>query len=90
LSVLNYAPPSNQGITTAYKYVELMQCANSLTCKSQGKQRVAARATVRSRIPLGREGTPADVAGAVIYLTSELGAYLTGETIIINGGQSMY
>jgi len=45
---------------------------------------------VRSRIPLGREGTPADVAGAVIYLTSELGAYLTGETIIINGGQSMY
>ncbi|MCE2850589.1 MAG: SDR family NAD(P)-dependent oxidoreductase [Roseiflexaceae bacterium] len=48
------------------------------------------RATVRSRIPLGREGTPADVAGAVIYLTSELGAYLTGETIIINGGQSMY
>jgi 3-oxoacyl-[acyl-carrier protein] reductase len=48
------------------------------------------RAAVRSRIPLGREGTPTDVAGAVIYLTSELGAYLTGETIIINGGQSMY
>jgi 3-oxoacyl-[acyl-carrier protein] reductase len=48
------------------------------------------RAAVRSRIPLGREGTPTDVAGAVIYLTSELGAYLTGETIIINGGQTMY
>ncbi|MEY3990035.1 MAG: hypothetical protein RI985_1116, partial [Chloroflexota bacterium] len=48
------------------------------------------RAAVRGRIPLGREGTPRDVAGAVIYLTSELGAYLTGETIIINGGQSMY
>lgn len=48
------------------------------------------RAAVRSRIPLGREGTPSDVAGAVIYLTSELGAYLTGETIIINGGQTMY
>lgn len=48
------------------------------------------RAAVRGRIPLGREGTPTDVAGAVIYLTSELGAYLTGETIIINGGQTMY
>lgn len=48
------------------------------------------RAAVRGRIPLGREGTPRDVAGAVIYLTSDLGAYLTGETIIINGGQSMY
>jgi short-subunit dehydrogenase len=29
------------------------------------------RAAVRGRIPLGREGTPSDVAGAVIYLTSE-------------------
>lgn len=48
------------------------------------------RAAVRGRIPLGREGTPRDVAGAVIYLVSDLGAYLTGETIIINGGQSMY
>ena len=48
------------------------------------------RAAVRGRIPLGREGTPTDVAGAVIYLTSALGAYLTGETIIINGGQTMY
>ena len=48
------------------------------------------RAAVRGRIPLGREGTPTEVAGAVIYVTSELGAYLTGETIIINGGQSMY
>jgi 3-oxoacyl-[acyl-carrier protein] reductase len=48
------------------------------------------RAAVRGRIPLGREGTPRDVAGALIYLVSDLGAYLTGETIIINGGQSMY
>jgi 3-oxoacyl-[acyl-carrier protein] reductase len=48
------------------------------------------RAAVRGRIPLGREGTPTDVAGAGMYLTSELGAYLTGETIIINAGQTMY
>ena len=48
------------------------------------------RAGVRSRIPLGREGTPADVAGAVVYLASDMSAYLTGESIIINGGQAMY
>ena len=48
------------------------------------------RAVVRSRIPLGREGTPADVAGAVVYLASNMSAYLTGESIIINGGQAMY
>ena len=48
------------------------------------------RAAVRGRIPLGREGTPADVADAVVYLASDMSAYLTGESIIINGGQAMY
>lgn len=36
--------------------------------------------------PLKRGGTPADVAGAVVYFVSELGAFITGEIIEINGG----
>lgn len=36
--------------------------------------------------PLKRGGTPADVAGAVIYFVSELGSFITGEIIEINGG----
>ena len=36
--------------------------------------------------PLKRGGTPADVAGAVIYFVSELGAFITGEILEINGG----
>jgi 3-oxoacyl-[acyl-carrier protein] reductase len=40
-------------------------------------------------IPLGREGNPDDVAGAVLYLASDLAAYVTGETIEINGGMFM-
>lgn len=48
----------------------------------------ARRATV-SGIPLKREGTPEDVAGAVLYLVSDLAAYLTGESIEINGGMLM-
>ncbi|KHF41325.1 SDR family NAD(P)-dependent oxidoreductase [Halalkalibacter okhensis] len=40
-------------------------------------------------IPLQREGNPADVAGAVLYLASDLADYLTGETIEINGGMFM-
>ncbi|WP_169084996.1 SDR family NAD(P)-dependent oxidoreductase [Paenibacillus sp. PL91] len=48
----------------------------------------ARKATVQS-IPLGREGTPEDVAGAVLFLVSELSSYLTGETIEINGGMFM-
>ncbi|GGG12033.1 3-oxoacyl-ACP reductase [Paenibacillus albidus] len=44
--------------------------------------------TVRS-IPLGREGNPDDVAGAALYLCSELASFITGETIEINGGMFM-
>jgi 3-oxoacyl-[acyl-carrier protein] reductase len=37
-------------------------------------------------IAVGRAGTPEDVAGAVVYLASELGAFVTGEVVEINGG----
>ncbi|KKO55209.1 SDR family NAD(P)-dependent oxidoreductase [Paenibacillus sp. DMB20] len=48
----------------------------------------ARAASIRS-IPLGREGAPDDVAKAVLYLASELGDFVTGETIEINGGMFM-
>lgn len=37
-------------------------------------------------IPLGRGGTPDDVANAVLYFVSELGDFITGEVVDINGG----
>jgi len=43
-----------------------------------------------AQVPLGRAGTPQDVAGAVLFLASDLSDYLTGETIDINGGLLMY
>ncbi|MHA6484908.1 SDR family NAD(P)-dependent oxidoreductase [Paenibacillus sp. strain BS8-2] len=49
----------------------------------------AARQATVQGIPLRREGTPEDVAGAVLYLVSELSSYVTGETIEINGGMFM-
>lgn len=49
----------------------------------------AARTATINGIPLQREGTPDDVAGAVLYLASDLAAYVTGETIEINGGMMM-
>ena len=39
-----------------------------------------------SKIPLGRGGTPDDVAGAVLYLVSDLASFVTGEIMEINGG----
>jgi 3-oxoacyl-[acyl-carrier protein] reductase len=41
------------------------------------------------RTPLGREGSPADVAGLVLFLASSLAAFVTGETIEVSGGQSL-
>jgi 3-oxoacyl-[acyl-carrier protein] reductase len=39
-----------------------------------------------NNIPLGREGTPDDVVGAVLFLASDSASYITGHTININGG----
>lgn len=44
---------------------------------------------VVSDIPLGRIGEPEDIAGAVIFLASQAGSYVTGSTIIVDGGAAM-
>lgn len=40
-------------------------------------------------IPLGRAGTPEDIAGAVSFLVSPTAAYITGTTVHVNGGMFM-
>jgi NAD(P)-dependent dehydrogenase (short-subunit alcohol dehydrogenase family) len=40
----------------------------------------------RAEVPLGRHGTGEDVAGAVAWLASAGAAYVTGQTIAVNGG----
>ena len=49
----------------------------------------AQRAALNAQIPLGRLGQPADVAAAVAFLCSADGAYITGETLHVNGGMYM-
>ena len=44
---------------------------------------------ILGRIPAGRMGGPADIAAAVVYLASDEAAYVTGQTLHVNGGMVM-
>lgn len=41
---------------------------------------------IEGNIPLGRIGSPEDVAGACLFLASRAGAYVNGATIALDGG----
>jgi 3-oxoacyl-[acyl-carrier protein] reductase len=49
----------------------------------------AQREAMLADIPLARLGTPADIAKAVAFLASPAAAYITGETLHVNGGMYM-
>jgi 3-oxoacyl-[acyl-carrier protein] reductase len=44
---------------------------------------------ILTKVPAGRLGSPQDVASAVLYLASQESAYVTGQTIHVNGGMAM-
>ena len=49
----------------------------------------AQRAAILGKIPSGRLGSGEDVAAACVYLASDEGAYVTGQTLHVNGGMAM-
>ena len=59
--------------------------ATDMTHALDEKQKEAMLAS----IPLGRAGTPEDIAGAVSFLVSPAAAYVTGTTVHVNGGMFM-
>ena len=59
--------------------------ATAMTERLNDKQREA----ILTRVPAGRLGAGADVAAAAVYLASDEAAYVTGQTLHVNGGMAM-
>ncbi len=60
---------------------------NIVTEGAQAQRSAAFIASMEAMIPLGRFGTPRDVANAALYLASDDAEYVTGTTIVVDGGQ---
>ena len=44
---------------------------------------------IARRVPLGRLGQPSDIAGAMLFLASSLASYVTGQTLVVDGGSTL-
>jgi 3-oxoacyl-[acyl-carrier protein] reductase len=53
----------------------------------QSEEQIYAQA---QKIPLGRIGQPEDLVGAAVFLASDAAAFITGQTVIVNGGSIMW
>ncbi|MFN7040170.1 MAG: SDR family NAD(P)-dependent oxidoreductase [Acidovorax temperans] len=57
---------------------------------TQGKLSDVKKAEISETIPLARLGRPADIAGACVFLASDLSGYCTGITLDVNGGMLIH
>lgn len=73
---------SGYGIT-----VNGVEPGNILTEAIQEKRGAAFIKSMEDSIPLGRLGSPRDVANAFLFLASDDASYITGTTIVVDGGQ---
>lgn len=75
---------SGYGIT-----VNGIEPGNILTEGMQAHRSAAFIKNMEDAVPLGRLGTPRDIANAALFLASDDASYITGTTIIVDGGQTL-
>jgi 3-oxoacyl-[acyl-carrier protein] reductase len=58
--------------------------------QTQMTEKLPAAATeeLMKRIPMGRQGTPEEVAAAILFLCSEASSYMTGQVLVLDGGMT--
>jgi 3-oxoacyl-[acyl-carrier protein] reductase len=59
---------------------------NQRSLRADQRESMAGEGARSERIPLKRLGTPADMAGAALFLASPLASYVVGQTIVVDGG----
>jgi 3-oxoacyl-[acyl-carrier protein] reductase len=62
---------------------------HQFTADRQGISFEEARKQAETKIPLGRLGRPEELANAVVFLASEAASYITGQTMVVDGGQTL-
>jgi 3-oxoacyl-[acyl-carrier protein] reductase len=75
---------SNYGIT-----VNGVEPGNILTEGMKMHRSLGFIQSMEDAVPLGRLGTPRDIANAVLFLASDEASYITGTTIVVDGGQTL-
>ena len=75
---------SGYGIT-----VNGIEPGNILTSGMQMHRSEAFIRSMEAAVPLGRLGTPRDIANCALFLASEEASYITGTTIVVDGGQTL-
>lgn len=66
---------------------ERLATVNAQRAAQSGTDAAAFDAEVRKTVPLGRVGTPDEIASMVVFLSSDRGGYVTGATIPVDGGR---
>lgn len=77
-------------LEVASKGITVNTISHGFLNTADGKSDASSQTAILSRIPVGRLGEPAEVAGLAAYLCSDVAGFLTGANIIINGGQYMF
>jgi NAD(P)-dependent dehydrogenase (short-subunit alcohol dehydrogenase family) len=67
----------------------MWQHVDALFARYEGLAPGAKKAAVGKAVPLGRMGVPADVVGAAVFLAGDESAYITAQTLNVDGGSVM-
>jgi NAD(P)-dependent dehydrogenase (short-subunit alcohol dehydrogenase family) len=68
---------------------EMLAKVIAARARLQGRSPEEIRMDIVRKTPAGRLGQPCDIAAAVIFLTSDEAAYITGQALIVDGGRSL-